>query len=211
MALLCNVCEKPVDALSSVRCRKCQRLVCQDCLAERESGAAVCTACAGAAGTAEPRDVLSAAAGKSAAPETSAPPVARPRRAAWLRAWAGSLRRQWAMVLFILSLAILFLTISFWPVLTARYWRYRLETADGAAGEAAVARLAERGGAAVLQEMRTVLLVGDERSRRRAVQVLGHIGRLEALPDLRGIASDAEESEYLRAAAREAIVKIEEY
>lgn len=212
MALACKICEKPVDALTSVRCRQCHQLVCRRCIADADAGegSAVCEACAAAqAEQAAAREAEAVTAAEEVAPPEGeeAPAAAGPPPTDWRAA----LRAQWKAVAFVVLLATLFLGIVFYPALRAKVLRSRLASDAPGVAAAAQEELVARGGNAVRREMMAELLHGTGESRRRAAEVLGMLGHTPALPMLRAIAEDPKEPPLLRETAREAVVRIEEY
>jgi HEAT repeat protein len=195
MGLECSLCGAKLTALDGVRCRQCRRLVCNNCVKGRsQRDGAVCRECNA------PPPASSGASEDSSLPR----PASRWRRR------AGDLLHAWRWLVFGLMLALLFLAILFRPVLRAKYFAARLASEDAGVAIEARETLARTRGQAVFKEMQTILLSGSPAARERAVWVLGEGGYAEALPMLRIIAEDRKESARMRAAAREAIVKIEE-
>jgi hypothetical protein len=202
MALACHSCGAAMDAMTSVRCRQCRQLVCRECVSEKGGGEGVlCVPCARVAEDREESDEEAPAEAPGQWREEAEP--ASP--------WRENLAHRWPALVLVVLTAALFLTIAFWPRVRARTLRERLAGEDPELAEEAAEALVERGGRSVLEEMLDLLITGEEEiDRLRAIRVLGQLGYPQALPELKAVRDDPEESEHLRAAAREAVIRIRE-
>ncbi|GEM_PF-3259894 len=212
MAVTCHLCGKELDALAGTRCRKCRRLVCQDCCGQPRQGetGGLCAECADQeAGTARAED------GASEIPSEPAP--VRGTRV-WaplqilmhrLGAGLGRLSRMRGWVLFGLALVLVFVGVLFYPVARAQVLVGRLTSEDAAVAAQAQVALVAADGRAVRSALRAMARTDHGLGRRRAIEVLGRVRDAESLEMLRDVAEDPMEPEAVREAAEVAVVRIE--
>ncbi|MHC4870863.1 MAG: FYVE zinc finger domain-containing protein [Planctomycetota bacterium] len=208
MALNCGICEKKMDAFNSVRCRKCRTLVCEKCISEAVDGeGAVCEKCS-----------ASKPSGNSVKPASGEGMISSLKISLrenivveMLKQRLSFLENNSKYFVFGILLVITFFLVVFMPKLEAKYYRYRLSSENRIEAEFAENALISNSGEAVKEEMIAELDTGTDKSRIRAMRVLGETGCRRALPKLRGIAEDSEEELAVQAQARETIILIEEY
>ncbi len=108
-------------------------------------------------------------------------------------------------------LVLIFILMVFVPRIRAHYYRGKLNSENTAEAMYAERILIDSGGESVVDEMIDEVTYGKDISRIRAMRVLGEIGCVRALPLLKGILKDSEESKEIKASAQEAIIQIVEY
>jgi len=181
MPLACRICHSVLHALRSGRCRKCDQLVCADCVAEgafRQPGGALCRKCA------------------ASDPEKDIPAAAAPANHSGRLGW----------FVFGLLLAGLFLAILTYPWWQAERLARQMRSPHSADALAAGRALGELGGRPAFSRLEAALRSGERTERLAAIQGLARTAGNSARVHLGAVRDRADAPEEERTAALEALL-----
>ncbi len=196
MALHCKICEKEIDALASGRCRKCRRLVCDECIAEGAIDSPegmICRECV------EAERHLAAEADVAEDVDSERTKPLRSPFSPALPVWA------WA------ALAAVFLGI-FLALVLLPYTKIQklLSTIEyGGAGQAREAgeELAQLGGIRAREALIRMTTAESKQTRLNAVRALGMFPGKKARSHLRSLRQEKDLSLEMRISLNEAILE----
>lgn len=210
MALNCKICDKTMNAMNSVRCKKCRRLVCSSCISDKKTEEGdICLDCAKEC-KAQSSSNVSQSGAESNSYSIFASIINNPVFAK-ARAKLKYVNSHASYFVFGCLLVFMFLMLVFMPRIKAKYYRYKLGSENQIEAESAVQALMKNPGESVEKEMLLELEYGNDKTRISAMRVLGEIGSVKAISQLHGIIIDSKEKPEIKSYAQETIIKIQEY